>query len=275
MGPLSRAKTIRGDTQLVTGLANPDPIRFTFLLLLGCLVACGEDDEAPQDPGPPPDPPMAVESFYFCSDRTGNYEVFLLEAGVETQLTNDSAFDTWWPRLSPDGTRLLFYRTTIADRPMIGGWDNNYDHAALWGMDFSSGTPEELIAKDANGWNTQGVVEWSPDGQSLVMAAQSIPDGNRWHLFVTEPDGANPIRITTRTSLYLDPSWSPDGTQLTCCAFPDGYTGVDLASLEIYKLDAGGFNEVRLTNDGLRDHDPYWAPDGTRIAFETAVDQRS
>ncbi|MEZ6002717.1 MAG: hypothetical protein R3F33_00905 [Planctomycetota bacterium] len=29
---------------------------------------------------------------------------------------------------------------------------------------------------------------------------------------------------------------------------------------------------MRLTNDSLRDHDPYWSPSGTLVAFETAVD---
>lgn len=236
------------------------------LCCLLALAACSSDDSG-MDPAPP-----ETESFYFCSDRTGNYELFLLEDGQELQLTDDSAYDSWWPRLSPQGDRMLFYRTTIADRPATGGWDNNYDDASLWGMDYPDGMPEELIAKDANGWLTQGVADWSPDGTALVMAAQSSLDGNRWHLFVTEPDGTNPTRITTRTSLYLDPSWSPDGTRIVCAAFPPDYTGTDLAFLEIYTMAADGTDELRLTDDDLRDHDPYWSPDGARIAFETAVD---
>ncbi len=36
---------------------------------------------------------------------------------------------------------------------------------------------------------------------------------------------------------------------------------------EIYIMDGDGGNQVRLTNDPARDHQPSWSPDGDRIAF--------
>jgi len=95
---------------------------------------------------------------------------------------------------------------------------------------------------------------------------------NRWHLYTSDADGSNPEKITTRSSLFLDPSWSPDGTQIVYVAFPPDYNGIDLARLEVYVADSNGRNEERLTSDTLRDHDPYWSADGQTIAFETAVE---
>ncbi|QDV07859.1 translocation protein TolB [Planctomycetes bacterium Poly30] len=240
-----------------------------FSLLVSIAVftlGCSSESET----SPPPDPPPF--EFYFCSNRTGNFEIYLSTDGVAQQITDDPLVDSWWPRASPDSGTLLFYRSDVADRPPSGSGNNNYAFASLWMLDLSTGQLTERIAEGANGWSTQGVADWSPDGTQLVMAAQSTLDGDRWHLFVTDALGANPTRVSTRTSFYLDPSWSPDGTRIVCAAFPAGYNGVDVANLEIHVLDADGSNEVRLTNDAFRDHDPYFSPDSLEIAFETDID---
>lgn len=231
-------------------------------------ASCGADD--PVSPPPPAATPL---TFLYCSDRTGNFELYERTGSVDRQLTDGPTVDSWWPRLEPTlGATCLFYRSDVADRPAVGSGNNNYEFASLWSINLATQQLTELIPAGTNGWNTQGVADWSPDGTKLVMAAQSVPDGNRWHIFVTDPDGSNPTRISTRTSLYLDPSWSPDGQKIVFVAHPVGTTGADLADLEVHVMDADGTNELRLTNDSLRDHDPYYSPDGLEIAFETDVD---
>ena len=41
---------------------------------------------------------------------------------------------------------------------------------------------------------------------------------------------------------------------------------------EIFVMDADGSNVRRLTDNDVRDSDPVWSPDGTRIAFESHED---
>ncbi len=239
-----------------------------LLVSMACILSACSEAEDPE----PPVPPTEELAYYYCSDRTGNFEIFLRTGDVDEQLTDDPLVDSWWPRASPDGSTVLFYRSDVADRPAVGGANNNYDFASLWMLDVATGVLTERIPLDANGWTTQGVADWSPDGTQIVMAAQSTPDGGRWHLFITDALGANPTRISTRTSLYLDPSWSPDGTKIVCVAHPVGVTGASLNDLEVFTMDVDGTNELRLTNDSFRDHDPYYSPDGNEIAFETDID---
>ncbi len=208
---------------------------------------------------------------YFSTNRSGNYEIVRLHDGNLEFLTTDATYDSWWPRQSPSGETMLFYRSRVSDRPESGGTNNNYDKASLWSLDLKTGTAAELIPNNSNGWVAQGVADWSPDGSTLIMAARLNSTG-RWHLFTTNSDGSNQTQISNRTSLFLDPSWSPDGSKIVYVAFPPDYPGIDLARLEVYIADANGLNSQRLTNDNLRDHDPYWSPDGNTIAFETAVD---
>lgn len=206
----------------------------------------------------------SVARLVYTANTTGNFEIWTARAdgSHERQLTCDPSYESWWPRIAPDGAAVLFYRSPRGTK------DNDYKRASLWRCEASGANPRVLIGQGAYGWSAQGVVDWSPSGTRLVMAATAQ---GRWHLFVTDRDGHSPQRISRRQGLYADPSWSPDGRYLVFCAFPPDYKGIDLARLEVYMAKADGSQERRLTFDNYRDHDPYWSPDGRTIAFESAV----
>lgn len=201
----------------------------------------------------------------FSSNRTGNLEIWLsdLDGDNALQLTTDDQYESNWPRVSPDRTKVLFYRAPK------GSKENAYEQFSLWQLNLADQSLKELIPHGRYGWVTQGVADWSPDGKSIVMAASK--DKGRWHLYITDANGNNPQRISKRESLYLDPSWSPDGSKIVFSAFPKDYKGTELNHLEIFTSNPDGTNEKRLTFDKLRDHDPYWSPNGKWIAYETEV----
>jgi Tol biopolymer transport system component/DNA-binding winged helix-turn-helix (wHTH) protein len=76
---------------------------------------------------------------------------------------------------------------------------------------------------------------------------------------------SHPTRIsyvTTYPGDELDPSLSPDGSQV---AFSWG--GNRNENRDIYVLPVGGQNPLRLTQDPADDTSPAWSPDGRSIAF--------
>jgi Tol biopolymer transport system component len=210
---------------------------------------------------PPAGAPAPEGSLFFDSDRTGSFEIYrtTVDGGEPVALTHDPKWDLWWPRLSPDRTRILFYRTPA------GVHDTDFGKTHLWVMNVDGTGQVELRPPGLDGWAQQGHAEWSPDGTHLVMFGGKNTNPQ---IFLTEATGQHPVAITDRGGANLDPSFSPDGHTIafvgcpSSICFPDDY--------ELYVVDTKGAGDpVRLTHDGMRDHDPYFSPDGRRIAWLT------
>jgi len=218
---------------------------------------------------PPPCPPggaapaaasarLATNELVFDSDRTGNYEIFVMRADgmAVRQLTSDARWDSWWARPSPDRSRILFYRTPK------GKHDLDFTVTALWSMNADGTAQRELRPPGTDGWDMQGHAEWSPSGARLVMfgGARTNPQ-----IHATDWEGRGPCALTARGGTNIDPAWSPDGSEIAFVGCP---AMVCLEKdYEIYVVPATGGEPRRLTSDQLRDHDPYYSPDGSVIAW--------
>jgi Tol biopolymer transport system component len=212
---------------------------------------------APPDPS---DPRIPDGSIAFDSDRSGTFEIYTMTAGgTEVHaLTDDAGSDAFWPRISPDRTRILFYRVPAGVHNTRG----EYQETELWVMRADGSGETLLLPRHAHGWHQHGHAEWSPDGTSLVMFAGRTTNPQ---ILVTDADGRNPRAVTDEPGTNVDPAWSPDGATIVYAGCPQRVCLP--ADQEIYTVPAGGGPRTRLTDDGVRDHDPYYSPDGRSIAF--------
>jgi TolB protein len=232
-------------------------MRRTLLLLGVASLAVANVASMPSARGAGALTPTTV---LFDSNRTENWEIFAADGGAVSQLTDDDRFDAWWPKISPDRASILFYRTPK------GVHDRDFAQTSLWVMDSDGANERQLLAPGSHGWAMHGHAEWSPDGTRLVMfgGPRHSPQ-----IFVTAADGSNPVAVTARPGTNLDPSWSPDGASILFVGCPSAVCMP--SNYEVYRMSAAPASPSktyeRLTVDGARDHDPYYSPDGSTIAW--------
>ena len=124
----------------------------------------------------------------------------------------------------------------------------------------------QLRTAGRDGWKISGHAEWSPDGTKLVMIGGKAPQ-----VVVTKTDGHTVLMSTSRLAMNLDPSWSPDGRTIvfaSCSRLFCPESEFEIFTMR-YRAGANGRDARQLTHDGLRDHDPYFSPDGRRVAWLT------
>jgi Tol biopolymer transport system component len=91
------------------------------------------------------------------------------------------------------------------------------------------------------------------------MVFVSQRDGNP-EIYVTNPDGTWPNRLTNDSAGDYAPTWSPDNTKIAFVSDRGGFYG-------IYVMDADGTGQIELSSGTAHDGNPRWSPDGTKIAF--------
>jgi Tol biopolymer transport system component len=101
----------------------------------------------------------------------------------------------------------------------------------------------------------------APAGPSGRIAFEWTVNGNT-DIYSMTPSGADITRLTTDPLEDLDPSWSPDGSQI---AFSRGDSLA--ATSDLFVMDADGSNVRQLTFDSAQDFAPSWSPDGSMIVF--------
>lgn len=194
----------------------------------------------------PTDPPIQISgSIAFESNRDGNRDIYLMDAGdlSVTRLTDDPDVDSQ-PAWSPDGSRIAF--TTNRD-------GNN----EIYLMN-ADGTNQVNLTN--NGANDQ-YPTWSPDGQWLSFSTNR--DGNV-EIYIVREDGSELQNLSNNGAEDTQPTWYSGGLLAgENIAFVTNRDG----NREVYSMNTDGSNQVNLTNNQANDEQPSASSNGNWIAF--------
>ncbi|HEV8267353.1 MAG TPA: hypothetical protein VGR00_03935 [Thermoanaerobaculia bacterium] len=188
------------------------------------------------------------KALFLTSNRSGEERVYSFDLDRrEATLLPISTKDMAYPRLSPDGRRLVYGSRQ-------GGSTLN-----TWVMDVASGRAE-AITFDREFF---GYPFWSPDGK--VIGAQ-VERGDDFHIAVVPASGGDPTQLTFQSGLAWPFSFSPDSDKIAFAGYRQGYWNV-------WWVSRATREEKRLTsfeklNAFVRY--PSWSPSGDQIVFEYA-----
>jgi len=210
------------------------------------------------------------------------------EGDVSLQLTRTPQSEHH-PRWSPDGKQVAF----LSDR------GNPDEGDQVWLLDMRGGEARQ-ITKVAEGVSD---FAWSPDGKRIVLVAEVAKDkkspdekpqpivvnrlyfkedvtgylaDSRYHLFLLDPGNSSIEPLTQGDYDEVQPSWSPDGSQIAFVSKRGGDMDRH-ENWDVYVIDAvPGASPRQVTQNPGSDGDadeswgsgpPAWHPDGERIAY--------
>jgi len=169
-------------------------------------------------------------------------------------LTVDYPHDAIHPRLSPDGTRIVFVKRELDARKLCGMFSDGSAKREIVNYDlgFGPGWPEWIDSRRLV------YLSGPKTGKSSLRAVDFSGERNELLLEVLSENDPSPNMI----------GLSPDGTRIAICA----QEGSSSPSLDIYLAEIGAAGMVAeaepfYVDDGndRADRDPLWSPDSRSL----------
>jgi hypothetical protein len=138
-----------------------------------------------------------------------------------------SAWDHYLsPTWSPDGRELIL----VSNRGRVQGT------GGLWRMAAEPGAPMRELHYEETTWKARP--DWSRDGRRVLFSSYH---GRQWHqLWLTTPEGGDPLPLTYGEFDLTAARWSPDGRRIAAVSNEGGNT-----SLVVIDVPGGARQAVR------------------------------
>lgn len=205
------------------------------------------------------------------------------------KLTNGEKGETQ-PQWSPDGKQIAF----LADRGAADSKSGNQ----IWLIRAEGGEAEKLTSEET----AVSAFQWSPDGRQIAFVMRDTPadradrekrkkdkfdailvdaDYTYSHLWTIDLASKTKKRITQGAFSVSMPRWSPDSKSIAFVRSSMGQQESSWFDLnadrnsDIYVVSAEGGSPKQMTTSPGADTAPVWSPDGTELAYLSAMDPRS
>ncbi len=194
---------------------------------------------------------VPVGRIAFCTDRDGNYDMYMMDANGDNQAPLKSGGGwNWNPDWSPDGTQVAYF--------MGGG-----GVADLYVRDLASQTDTRLT------WTGNAASpRWSPDGTMIAFNTLGQNNADIHVMRLGENlDVIHTVRLTTDNAEDNSPKFSPLGNQIAFNSYRGG--SWDIWVMDVFACDSQFLcaGEPRnWTKDGTQGYGFDWSPDGTQLA---------
>lgn len=99
---------------------------------------------------------------------------------------------------------------------------------------------------------------WSPDSRNFAVVIQAKAKNKL--LVIDVINGEKREFAPDLAEAFLNPAWSPDGTQIL-------FSGLKQGVSDIYSFNIRSKETINLTNDEYSDIQPIWSPNGQKIYF--------
>lgn len=218
--------------------------------------------------GGPECPPIPDRSKYgnrYIWPLYSTYDIFIagLDGKIVKQLTNSPGYDAE-ATISPDGKQMIYTSTKDGD-------------IELYIMELSSGKEKRItntLGYDGGAW-------FSPDGKKIIWRA-SRPTGDsaikeykdllsenlvaptRMEVFIANADGSNPKQVSNFGQANWAPAYMPDNKNIIFASNHEYRRGFPF---NLYTMNEGGGNLIKISRDRGFDAFPMFSPDGKKIVF--------